>query len=213
MGVLSLFHQYGVCSRSKKHKFQTKLDIENFRSILFWSENVDSGVKLDTSNLSNSQSNQNDLTHLIVLLIQFPKTSKSVWSKCPNDCFLEFDQTECQYIENWTNSLSNFVDFVRKVTRSTVRDTLQTVSNILPYSLYCFSCTPLVIRFLWGETEEETIGYHIYLDIVIFDADVFTYSAHTSGVQSRTLSTSVHPMYNDDNGSTYFYSVGKTLNN
>ena len=73
----------------KKHKFQTKLDIENFRSILFWSENVNSGVKLDTSNLFNSQSNQNDLTHLIVLLIQFPKISKSVWSKCPNDCFLE----------------------------------------------------------------------------------------------------------------------------
>ena len=109
MTVLSVFRQYGVGSRSKKHKFQTKLDIENFRSILFWSENVDSGVKLDTSNLSNSQSNQNDLTHfLIVLLIQFPKTSKSVWSKskCPNDCFLESDQTEFQYIENWTSSLS-----------------------------------------------------------------------------------------------------------
>ena len=90
----------------KKHKFQTKLDLENFRSILFWSENVNSGVKLDTSNLFNSQSNQNDLTHLIVLLIQFPKISKSVWSKCPNDCFLEFDQTEFQYIENWTSSLS-----------------------------------------------------------------------------------------------------------
>ena len=53
MTVLSLFQQYGVGSRSKKHKFQTKLDIENFRSILIWSENVDSGVKLDTSNLSN----------------------------------------------------------------------------------------------------------------------------------------------------------------
>ena len=90
----------------KKHKFQTKLDLENFRSILFWSENVNSGVKLDTSNLFNSQSNQNDLTHLIVLLIQFPKIWKSVLSKCPNDCFLEFDQTEFQYIENWTSSLS-----------------------------------------------------------------------------------------------------------
>ena len=103
IGVLSLFHQYGACSRSKKHKFQTKLDIENFRSILFWSENVDSGVKLDTSNLSNSQSNQNDLTHLIVLLIQISKIPKSVWSKCPNDCFLESDKTEFQYIENWTS--------------------------------------------------------------------------------------------------------------
>ena len=98
MTVLSLFQQYGVGSRSKKHKFQTKLDIENFRSILFWSENVDSGVKLDTSNLSNSQSNQNDLTHLIVLLIQFPKIPKSVLSKGPNDCYLEFDKTESQYI-------------------------------------------------------------------------------------------------------------------
>ena len=86
--VLSLFQQYGAGSRSKKHKFQTKLDIENFRSILFWSENVDSGVKLDTSNLSNSQSNQNDLTHLIVLLTQFPKTPKSVLLKGPNDCYL-----------------------------------------------------------------------------------------------------------------------------
>ena len=95
-----------VGSRSKKHKFQTKLDIENFRSILFWSENVDSGVKLDTSNLSNSQSNQNDLTHLIVLLIQFPKIPKSVLSKGPNDCYLEFDKTESQYIENWTSNLS-----------------------------------------------------------------------------------------------------------
>ena len=106
MTVLSLFQQYGVGSRSKKHKFQTKLDIENFRSILFWSENVDSGVKLDVLNLFNSQSNQNDLTHLIVLLIQFPKIPKSVLSKGPNDCFLEFDKTESQYIENWTSNLS-----------------------------------------------------------------------------------------------------------
>ena len=90
----------------QKYKFQTKLVIENFRSILFWSENIDSGVKLDTSNLSNSQSNQNDLTHLIVLLVQFPKISKSVLSKGPNDCFLEFDKTESQYIENWTSNLS-----------------------------------------------------------------------------------------------------------
>ena len=106
MGVLGPFYQYGACSRSQKHKLQTKLDIENFRSILFWSENVDSGVKLDTSNLSNSQSNQNDLTHLIVLLIQFPKIPKSVLSKGPNDCYLEFDKTESQYIENWTSNLS-----------------------------------------------------------------------------------------------------------
>ena len=84
----------------KKHKFQTKLDIEDFRSILFRSENVYSGVKLDTSNLSNSQSNQNDLTHLIVLLIQFPKIQKSVLSKGPNDYYLDFDKTESQYIEN-----------------------------------------------------------------------------------------------------------------
>ena len=77
-------------------KIQTKLDLGNFRSILFWSENANSGVKLDTSNLFNSQSNQNDLTHLIVLLIQFPTIWKPVWSKCPNDCFLEFDQTEFQ---------------------------------------------------------------------------------------------------------------------
>ena len=90
----------------KKHKFPTKLDIGNFTSILFWSENVDSGVKLDTSNLSTSQPNQNNLTHLIVLLSQFHKTSKSVWSKCPNDCFLESDQTEFQYIGNWTRCLS-----------------------------------------------------------------------------------------------------------
>ena len=124
MGVLSLFHQYGVCSRSKKHKFQTKLDIENFRSILFWSENVDSGVKLDTSNLSNSQSNQNDLTHLIVLLIQFPKIPKSVLSKGPNDCYLEFDKLIRQNLNIlkierviW---VSIFVNFGRKVTKSTV---------------------------------------------------------------------------------------------
>ena len=60
IGGFECFHQYGACSRSKKHKFQTKLDVENFRSILFWSENVDSGVKLDVLNLFNSQSNQND---------------------------------------------------------------------------------------------------------------------------------------------------------
>ena len=54
------------CSRSKKHKFQSKLDVENFRSILFWSENVNSGVKLDVLNLFNSQSNQND-SHVFTL--------------------------------------------------------------------------------------------------------------------------------------------------
>ena len=100
MGVFSLFHQYGACSRSKKHKFRTKLDLENFRSIFLWCENVDSGVKLDMLNLCNSQSNQNDWTHLIDLLIQFPKISKSVLPKCPNDCFVDFGKTECQNIEN-----------------------------------------------------------------------------------------------------------------
>ena len=29
IGVFESFHQYGVRSRSKKHKFQTKLDVEN----------------------------------------------------------------------------------------------------------------------------------------------------------------------------------------
>ena len=66
IGVFESFHQYGACSRSKKHKFQTKLDVENLRSILFWSENVDSGVKLDVINLFNSQSNQND-SHVFTL--------------------------------------------------------------------------------------------------------------------------------------------------
>ena len=66
IGVFEYFHQYGACSRSKKHKFQTKLDVENFRSILFWSENVNSGVKLDVLNLFNSQSNQND-SHVFTL--------------------------------------------------------------------------------------------------------------------------------------------------
>ena len=66
IGVFESFHQYGACSRSKKHKFQTKLDVENFRLILFWSENVNSGVKLDVLNLFNSQSNQND-SHVLTL--------------------------------------------------------------------------------------------------------------------------------------------------
>ena len=66
IGVFESFHQYGECSRSKKHKFQTKLDFENFRSVLFWSENVNSGVKLDVLNLFNSQSNQNN-SHVFTL--------------------------------------------------------------------------------------------------------------------------------------------------
>ena len=66
IGVFESFHQYGVCSRSKKHKFQTKLDVENFRSILFWSENVNSGVKLDVLNLFYPQSYQND-SHVFTL--------------------------------------------------------------------------------------------------------------------------------------------------
>ena len=66
IGGFECFHQYGACSRSKKHKFQTKLDVENFRSILFWSENVNSGVKLDVLNLFNSQSNQNK-SHVFTL--------------------------------------------------------------------------------------------------------------------------------------------------
>ena len=51
-------------------------------------------------NLCNSQSNQTDWTHLIDLLIQFPKISQSVLPKCPNDCFVDFGKTECQNIEN-----------------------------------------------------------------------------------------------------------------
>ena len=66
IGVFESFHQYGACSRSKKHKFQPKSDVENFRSVLFWSENVNSGVKLDVLNLFNSQSNQND-SHVFTL--------------------------------------------------------------------------------------------------------------------------------------------------
>ena len=72
-GGLSLFHQYGACSRCKKHKFQTKLDNENFRSILFWSENINSGVKLDTSYLLHSQSNQNELCVFVIWQKKRPK--------------------------------------------------------------------------------------------------------------------------------------------
>ena len=48
---ISISVGYGACSRSKKHKFQTESDVENLRSILLWSETVDSGVKLDVLNL------------------------------------------------------------------------------------------------------------------------------------------------------------------
>ena len=49
-----------ICISSKQ-----KLDVENFRSILLWSENVHSSAKLDVLNLFNSQS-QNDL-HVVTL--------------------------------------------------------------------------------------------------------------------------------------------------
>ena len=68
IGVFESFSSIWGYSRSKKHKFQTKLDVEIFRSILLWSENVNSGVKLDVSNLFNSQSNQND-SHVFTLLV------------------------------------------------------------------------------------------------------------------------------------------------
>ena len=77
----------------KKHKFQTKLDLENFRSILFWSENVNSGVKLDTSNLFHSQSNQKDFdtfdcfTHSISqnMKIRLIKMSEWLFSRVWSD--------------------------------------------------------------------------------------------------------------------------------
>ena len=66
IGVFESFSSIWDMFKVRKHKFQTKLDVENFRSILFWSENVNSGVKLDVLNLSNSQSNQND-SHVFTL--------------------------------------------------------------------------------------------------------------------------------------------------
>ena len=66
IGVFESFSSIWGCSKSKKYKFQTKLDVENLRSVFLWSENVNSGVKLDVSNLFNSQSNQND-SHVFTL--------------------------------------------------------------------------------------------------------------------------------------------------
>ena len=104
MGVLSLFHQYGVCSRSKKHKFQTKLDIENFRSILFWSENVNSGVKSKSLSLYCSWSNQNDFYENRKILKFKIENQKSIWSKHVFWCFIQFCQTDFENIKNWMSS-------------------------------------------------------------------------------------------------------------
>ena len=51
IGGFESFHQYGACSSPEKHKFQTKLDVENFRSLLLWSENVVS-VSVTSVNLT-----------------------------------------------------------------------------------------------------------------------------------------------------------------
>ena len=75
-GFWVFFIKYGACSSPQKHKFQTKLDVENFTSILFWSENVISGVKLNTSNLFNSQSNQKDMCVFVIYIWHNRKSPK-----------------------------------------------------------------------------------------------------------------------------------------
>ena len=74
--------------------------------IFIWSENVNSDVKLKTLYSFESQSNQNDLTHVVDLLVQFSIIWESVLSKVVNDRFKEFGKTEFQNIENWMSSLS-----------------------------------------------------------------------------------------------------------
>ena len=55
-----------------------------------WSENV---------SLFESQSNRNDFTHFVDLLVQSSKFSKSVTSKVVKDGFKQFVQKEIQNIE------------------------------------------------------------------------------------------------------------------
>ena len=104
MGVLSLFHRYEACSRSQKHKFQTELDIENFRSILFWSENVNSGVKSKSLSLYCSWSNQNDFYENRKILKFKIENQKSIWSKHVFWCVIQFCQTDFENIKNWMSS-------------------------------------------------------------------------------------------------------------
>ena len=54
---------FEYCMYTEKHKFQTKSYVENFRSILFWSENVDSSVKLDILNLFIMHNSKANLTY------------------------------------------------------------------------------------------------------------------------------------------------------
>ena len=73
---------------------------ENFRVDFIWSEDVNSDVKFKRLYLFESQSNQNDFTHFVDVLVQSSKISKSVRSKVVKDRFKRFDQTEFQNIEN-----------------------------------------------------------------------------------------------------------------
>ena len=88
------FYQYGVCSRSKKYKFQRKLDIENFRSTCLWSENVNFGVKIKTLYLfeSESQTNQNGLTLLSKFLENVVPVQNSVLIKS----FVLMEKRSCE---------------------------------------------------------------------------------------------------------------------
>ena len=54
-----------------KYMFYLSNFNENFRMNFIWSENVNSDVKLKTLYSFESQSNQNDLTHFVDLLVQF----------------------------------------------------------------------------------------------------------------------------------------------
>ena len=65
-----------------------------------WSENVNSDVNLKILYSFESQSNQNDFTHFVDLLVQFSKCSKSVLPKVVNNRFKQFGKTEFQNIDN-----------------------------------------------------------------------------------------------------------------
>ena len=84
----------------EKYVFYLSKFYENFRVDFIWSENVNSDAKLKTLYSVESQSNQNDFTHFVDLLVQFSKISKSVLPKVVNDRFKQFGKTGFQNIEN-----------------------------------------------------------------------------------------------------------------
>ena len=117
-----------ICAylRSQKYKFQTKLDIETFRSSVFWYENVHSGVKSKKLSLCGPWSHQNDFYENRKILKFKIENKKSIWSKHVFWCVIQVCHPNIKNTKiEWVVQSNVFVILVQKVTKCSILQSVQ----------------------------------------------------------------------------------------